>query len=302
MAIAGLVLCTLAVSAPAMAPLHTVNCFLPSDSCASAYKSLNMKNDHGLVSEDGSLLRYDIKIDNESDKKPGLYCKMTELAAFRLLSMIQELQGELPEENQIPYHTPSSSTTIIQHLKMHKEQIGFSDEDLNDWIKEIEKLDNEYKELRANYIHIVKMQAEGNPIFNALAQRRVTVTFNPTFPFRDYYVKQHFDRIAKSNEQLTKENTIQDAKEVMKDLTPENLKELPQLFIDLRAAILKKNVKLYELLGLEAAPKSKAELRKQLHKYRFIHPDRYKDTLFEECFDEAYKCFLFAYKHYEDRL
>jgi len=294
---------TLCLSFPAIGPLETLNCFLDSDSCGPAYKAVKLKNQHGLVNPNGSILKYNLSTDKESDKNPGLFWKMTVFAAYRQLKMIKKLQKQLPADCKIEPHCPPSTEKIVAHLKAHRTETGFSDELFDGWLKEIKKLGDEYGELREDYIDIVKMQAEGNPIFNAMARQNVTVTFNPSYPYYKEFVNSFFNESAEDfNEPDQFEINLNDAKKLLESSknTEEQAQGHSEIFRNLRKMILENDkIKPYEILGLKSEPNNYQELRDAYKKYVFIHPDRCPDVSFAKEYEEIFKCVETAYTDYE---
>ncbi len=97
------------------------------------HKALSLREDLGIVSENGNFCSWDSEEDNEINGE-GQFVELQRSVFANLLVFIALFNRRLPlnSEARIPYHYPPSELTIMNHLLSNAVNIEFPDNDFNE--------------------------------------------------------------------------------------------------------------------------------------------------------------------------
>lgn len=288
----------LAASYPAINLPGTVNRFVFEEHCGAAYAALKLKNNCGIVGRDGSVLKFDPILDEEKEIGEGLIQKMVDLGFDRFLDAVADLQYDLPSDSKLKDIDFPTADAIITFLEKNRSKIEAqtSSQWLNREIEILKQRYREFDELYDDYIAILKMRVEGNPIFNMLANRHVSTSHITKEHLYDQETFCEFlNQKAQSRPKNNFECNLESTRKFFAGKKPKTEK-VPEFYIKVRANILNPNTQeAYQIFGFEKPPTSKADVKALRKNFTAIHPDKLPEHMWQEA-DEVFKCANAAYQ------
>lgn len=245
----------------ALSPRDGIKYFLPEDSCAGPFISMLLKDQFGLMAEDGSLLEFKPDIDKQ-DEYSGVLAQMVNLAAERYKKILWELAVIECDSKLSPADcTPKS---IIAELK----RLGkFSTIEI--WEEELIEHYEEYNKLYDEVINLAKLKIKGNPIFNLIGGSLINTAFiTKVDQFKNKeLVEEIFVRANKDESYLTSLERVrgnpQDESEV--GIVLRFHSRIRDIILAKAEGVYKYNEP-YQILGFEAMPTSAEEVEQQYSK------------------------------------
>lgn len=276
----------------ALRPRDGIQYFLPGDSCVGPFISMLLKDQFGLMGDDGSLLEFNPDIDKQ-DEYSGVLAQMVNLAAERYKKTLEIFAVLECYSNLSPADcTPKS---IIAELK----RLGkFST--IEFWEEELIEAYEEYDKLYDEVINLAKLQIKGNPIFNLMAHRSANTNFiTKVDQFKneelaeEIFVRVNKDSFEDSLERVRK-SEVESSLLFLLNLLKQLNHRIRIFETDEEGTYKYKEP--YQILGFEAMPTSKEEVEEQYNSLiEEINPLLYLGEMQVEV-KKIYDCLTAAYR------
>ena len=256
------------------------------DARAPLFKSLSLKNEFGIVGQDGYLLPYSRKQDQEDLELSGHFADLMRAQAMDALFMIQDLQEKLPKGSKMPLIFPPEPDKIKAFLD---ETFHLETAEKEEWLAQFKRLYGNMKKMSAILKECLELKHE--MIF---AESRTSYVM-PDFPYTSEFVNEFF---AEHAVDLWKQTLAQTNAALVSE-TPANLPEEYKQFKER----VKRDAPPHELLGVGHGCESQ-ELRTVYKKCALLlHPDKlpmeHREQLYQEC-NALFNCAQDAFNHLKD--
>ncbi len=146
-------------------------------------KSIYLRRDFGIVSENGQLLTHSKKTDLEDSEFTGQFGKMLCIQALEVLKAVQHLQENLPEEMQLQPESQINKKAILAHLRKQTLPEAAAGFDYEEWIKNFEQLYLGVEKLARCLDHCVYIK------HNKTKDTPIKIT---PIPYPEDYIRQFF--------------------------------------------------------------------------------------------------------------
>jgi hypothetical protein len=259
---------------------------------ASLYKSMQLKNQFGLVNPQGGFLSFDPSVDDENfdDKQHSHFRDLWISQACDVLEQIHKAQ-EILAEDFIPEHFPPRENLILRHLASVKARNGINSAEYRLLTAQFQTLFRNFNKISELFRDCMRIKHQDFMFENRM--------YLEPFPFTQESCLGAFEKVL-PQQVVDIVAAIAEAKTFLcEDDNPRLQGDHLALYEKIKAAVHSgvTEADTYLVLGLAGWPATEKELKDQYKKCaRALHPDKSDETFSKEA-TALFKCCFAAYTY-----